>query len=324
MQNVSKNLIKLEKFSLISTIMIAIIIPFSFFTQKISYSSEKLKVVASFYPLAHFAAQVGAEHVEVINIMPPGAEPHEFEPTPRDIKKIYDSMIFLFHGAGIDSWAERIHIDVKKKGILTLDMTEHFDFARIEKKRGHEAEFGYEHYHHGENDPHIWLDPFLARKEVEIIRDVFIKADPLHEETYRENSDVYIKKLNVLNEKYKSGLKSCAKRDIIVTHDAFNYLTRRYNLKAHPITGISPEEEPSPRKMVELSKLVLKKNIKYIFFERLVSPKLAETIAHEVGAKTLILNPLGGLTKEDIREGKTYISVMEENLHNLHLALECE
>ena len=101
-------------------------------------------------------------------------------------------------------------------------------------------------------------------------------------------------------------------------------MTGRYNIKVYSITGISPEEEPSLRKMVELSKLALKKNIKYIFFEQLASPKPAETIAQEVGAKTLILNPLGGLTKEDIREGKTYISVMEENLQNLRIALECE
>lgn len=274
-----------------------------------------LKVVASCYPIAHFAGEVGGDHADVTNIMPPGAEPHEFEPTPRDIRKIYKADIFIFHGWGLDPWARKISADLEKRGILVRQMSDYFTFL----KRTND-----EHHERGEPDPHIWLDPVLASREVEIIRDVFIQADPSHKETYMKNSGSYIRALNELDKEFRRGLQSCASRDIIVTHNAFNYLASRYDLQVYPIMGISPEEEPSSRKLVELSKLVRKKGITHIFFETLVSPKLAETIAGETGAKTLVLNPLGGLTDEDIRSGKTYISVMEENLHNLRIALKCK
>lgn len=274
------------------------------FSHSISGASEKIKVAASFYPLAHFAGQVGGENADVVNIMPAGAEPHEFEPTPRDIRKIYDSDIFLFHGAGLDPWAERVRIDLKKKGTSVLEMAEHISSIQ--------------------SDPHIWLDPLLAIKEVEAIRDVFIDFDAVHTEAYRETSGSYINQLNELHERFVSGLKDCAARDIIVSHNAFNYMAARYSLNVHAITGISPEEEPSLRKMVELARLARRMNIKYIFFEELLTPRLAETIAGEVGAETLTLNPLGGLTMNKINEGGTYISVMEDNLKNLRIAMECQ
>jgi zinc transport system substrate-binding protein len=287
-----------------------------------------LKVAASFYPLAHFAGEVGGDLADVTNIMPPGAEPHEFEPTPRDIGKIYKADIFIFHGEGLDPWARKISADLEQKGILIRQMSDYFTFLKLtDDEHHHENRMSdrAEHAHeHGESDPHIWLDPILASREVEIIRDAFIQADPSHKEAYIKNSASYMSKLGELDRKYRRGLQSCASRDVIVTHDAFNYLAKRYDLQVYPIMGISPEEEPSPRKLVELSKMARAKKITHIFFETLVSPKLAETIAGETGAKTLVLNPLGGLTGEDIRKGKTYISVMEENLQNLRIALQCK
>ncbi len=276
-------------------------------------TNGKLKITASFYPLAHFAEQVGSDYADVTNIMPPGAEPHEFAPTPRDIQKIYTSDIFLFHGAGIDPWAERISSDLKKQGTLVLKMAEHISIALSGPK------FNGNRY----SDPHTWLDPLQAIREVEVIRDVIIDSDAGNKKIYYRNSQSYIRKLNGLHEKFVSGLKDCSRQNIIVSHNAFSYLADRYGLTIHSITGISPEEEPSARKMIELVKLARKMNIKFIFFEELLSPRLAETIADEAGAKTLVLNPLGGLTAKNIDEGRTYISVMEDNLRNLRIALEC-
>lgn len=274
------------------------------------FGSNKLKVSASIYPLAHFAERVGTDYVDVTNIMPPGVEPHEYEPTPGDIKKIYDSRIFLFSGAGLDTWAKRIRPELRKKGIVVIEMASYTDLK---------SEYQDVNY-----DPHIWLDPLLARKMTVIIRDIFVMADPDHADIYTTNCDLYTTELNRLHMNFKEGLNNCSLRELIVTHDAYNYLTRRYNLTAYPITGITPEEEPSPRKLAELSRLALDKNIKYIFFEKLLSPRLAKTIAREVDASTLELNPLGGITKEDIIQGKTYITIMEENLENLRTALGCE
>jgi zinc transport system substrate-binding protein len=295
---------------------------FLFFTAlNASGDSARLKVSASIYPLAHFAEQVAGEFAEVTIIMPPGSEPHEYEPTPGDIKKVYESKIFLFNGAGLDPWAERLKADLIKINITVIEMTKEISFFTSE---GTETAGVLHDHHSGKTDPHIWLDPLMAVKEAEIIRDTLINIDPLHEKQYRDNSTAFINKLHELHEKYEDGLKSCAKRDIVVTHDAFGYLSRRYNFNTHAITGISPEEEPSPRKMVHLAKLAIQEKIHYIFFEQLASPKLAETIAREVGAGTLVLNPLGGLTKEDIKKGRTYMYVMEENLQNLRTAMGCE
>ncbi len=307
-------------------------------------ASNKLRISAGFYPLAHFAEKVGGYRAEVINITPPGAEPHEFEPSPRDYKNIWTSKIFIFNGAHMTPWAERISRELEKKGIYVIEMAEHFDMRKAGDEHEDHDEGG-EHDHddheahheehdkeahkdehdhdHGGLDPHIWLDPLLAIKEIKIIRDAFIKVDPENKDYYKRNSSDYINKLTDLHKRFEEGLKSCEIRDIIVSHDAFSYLANRYDLHVHSISGISPQEEPSPRTLADLTRLARDKEIKYIFFEALVSPRLAKTIAGEVGAKTLTLNPIGGLRSEDIKAGKDYISIMDENLNNLRTALSC-
>ena len=280
------------------------------FFQATTYASDKLKVAASFYPLAHFAEQVGGERVEVTNSIPPGAEPHEFEPTPRDIQRVYEAALFLFNGKGLDPWAERIQDDLEREGIIVIEIAKFFT--------GSNSAF------HTLTDPHFWLDPVLAIQEVEIIRDALIQADPLNRNEYLQNCASYVKALNRLHALYVAGLEHCARKEIILSHDAFGYLAKRYGITTHAITGISPEEEPSLRKLAELTMLARKKKIGHIFFEELVSPKLAETIARESGAETLVLNPLGGLTVKDREKGRTYISIMEDNLRNLRTAMDCK
>ncbi|TNF54549.1 ABC transporter substrate-binding protein [bacterium] len=294
---------------------ITMVILLIIFFQKESESSEKLKVVATIYPLAHFAEQVGGRYVEVTNVMPHGVEPHEYEPTPGDIREIYESGIFLMNGAGLDMWAGIMLGELRKEGIIIIEIAQQLD-SLIETGSDVPPDGG-------KNDPHFWLDPLLAIKEVQILRDAFIRTDPGHADAYRENSEKYTKELSQLHVQYREGLATCKLRDIIVTHDAFNYLARRYDLHPYSISGLSPEEEPSPRKMVELTKIAREKRIQIIFFESLVSPRMARTIAREVGAEVLVLHPLGGLTSEESREGKTYISIMEENLRNLRRALSC-
>ena len=292
-------------------------------TQKVPQETpDTIKVVASFYPLAEFSKQVGGDNVKVINIVPPGVGPHGFEPTPLDITKVYSADIFIFNGSGFDPWAEKIAPELKNRGVSVINMTEHFELLKgvcEHKHHKHGAK------HKGEEfDPHIWLDPVLAKKQVEIIRDALKERDPKNSSMYESRANDYLTKLSELDEKYKEGLASCAMRDIVVSHAAFGYLAKRYNLNVVNIAGLSPEEEPSPRRIAEIAKFARARNIKYIFFETLVSPKLAETIAREIGAQTLVFNPLEGLTDEELRAGKNYISVMEENLATLRLALQCK
>jgi len=303
-------------------IVIIAVIGLILFSNRTPESVEgKIKVVASFYPLAEFAKQVGGNNVEVVNMTPPGAEPHDFEPSPQDIVNAYSSNLFIFNGSGFDPWAEKIRPELENKGVAVINMTEYFDLLKgVEEheeaeEKDHEAE---------ETDPHIWLDPVLAKKEVEIIRDALKKIDPINSELYESNATQYLTQLSVLDKKYKDGLASCNLRDLVASHGAFGYLAKRYALNVVSIAGFSPEEEPSPKRMAEIADLARSKKINYIFFETLVSPKLAETIAREIGAKTLVFNPIEGLTEDELEKGANYISVMEENLNNLRTALICQ
>ena len=270
-----------------------------------SKEREKIQVVASFYPLAEFAQQVGGERVTVVNLVPPGVEPHNFEPNPQAIAKIYAADLFIFNGSNFDLWGEKLQNELEKRQIATINLTKHFKLL--------------------ENlDPHIWLDPVLAKKEVEIIRDTLKKIDLENSQEYESNSKKYLSQLSALDKKYQDGLTSCSIREVIVSHNAFSYLAKRYGINSFPITGLTPDQEPTTIKMAEIADLARQKNIHYIFFETLVSPKIAETIAKEIGAKTLVFNPIEGLTKEELANGKDYFSIMEENLKALRQALICQ
>lgn len=275
--------------------------------------SDKIQVVTSFYPLADFAKNVGGDFVNVTNITPAGAEPHEYEPTPRDIVKVHSGQLLIYNGNGVDPWTEKIEADLKAKGIEVIKMSGKLE--SIKKEAGDDE---------GEFDPHFWLDPVNAQKEADIIADALIKIDKAREKEYNQNRENFKKQLADLDAEYKNGLANCELRTIVTSHNAFEYLAGRYNLDTLYILGLSTEEEPSAKTIADVSNLAKEKNIKYIFFETLVNPKLSETIANEIGAKTLVLNPIEGLTDEEIAAGKNYLSVMRENLTNLRTALQCQ
>jgi zinc transport system substrate-binding protein len=174
-----------------------------------------------------------------------------------------------------------------------------------------------------ERDPHVWLDPTLARSQAETIRAGLAKADPANAEHYARRATAYAGRLTSLHEAYSTGLATCRRREIVVSHAAFTYLAHRYKLLQVPVMGMSPEAEPSPADLARAVRVVRRLEAKVIFFETLVSGKLAETLAAEVGAKTLVLNPVEGLTVDEEKAGKDYLGLMEDNLRNLRAALDC-
>ncbi|MBI2410808.1 MAG: zinc ABC transporter substrate-binding protein [Candidatus Kerfeldbacteria bacterium] len=271
-------------------------------------AGDTVIISATFYPLAHFAQHVGGDLVSVHTIVPAGSEPHDFEPSPRDIAAIHNSQLFLVNGAGMDQWAQEQTAELEAAGVSVITM------SNVLENDGQYVA----------SDPHFWLDPVLAQKEVRALASALVAVDPTHAATYTQNSENYIAQLANLDQQYQQSLQHCRIQDIVVSHDAFGYLARRYHFSIIPITGISPEEEPSPKTMGEIATLVQEKHIQYIFFETLVSPKLAETIAREVGAQTAILDPIEGVSADDQKNGKTYVSIMEENLQQLRNAMACE
>jgi zinc transport system substrate-binding protein len=280
----------------------------------------KLTVTASFYPLYDFARQVGGDRVAVADLTPSGVEPHDYEPSPKILADARKSDVFIYNGL-IEPWADsfvgdyaNIAVETSKGIAVAAEEEEHHD---------EHAEEESDHDDHGSLDPHFWLDPVLAQDVVADIRDALIQADQAGKAYYTQRAAAYVAKLKALDVAYREGLQQCRQDSIVASHDAFGYVARRYNFTVEPIAGINPETEPSPARMAELSDYVRQNNIKYIFFEELVSPRLADTIAQETGAKTSVLNPIEGLTDEDQAKGHDYLSIQRQNLANLRAALAC-
>ncbi|KKT29190.1 MAG: ABC-type metal ion transporter, periplasmic subunit [Candidatus Collierbacteria bacterium GW2011_GWC2_44_18] len=262
---------------------------------------RKIRVVASLYPLYFLASEIGGDKILVRNITPSGTEPHDYEPTARDMAEIQKAKLLILNGGKLEAWGVKVKEDLKNVQV-------------VEAGRGMFVG----------NDSHVWLSPQLAKKEVGNILAALILVDPKNEEYYSKNAKILNQKLDKLQEDYIQGLAGCMRKEVVTSHAAFGYLTREFGLTQVAIAGLSPDEEPSTKQMTEVARFAKEKNTKYIFFENLVSPKLAETIAEEIGAKTLILDPIEGISDNDLTQGKTYLTIMEDNLANLRTALECQ
>lgn len=290
-------------------IFVGVFIVIAFFLNKnISnskqFNSNKLKVTTSFYPLAFLAEQIGGDKVIVTNLTPPGAEPHDFEPGTRDIVQLENQDIILLNGGGLEGYANKIkeNIDPKKTKLVIVGQPLMSD----------------------QNDPHVWLDPILYKKEAKIITETLIKIDPVNLKMYIANAQKISDMIDELDLEFKKKLSDCRQKNIVTSHKAFGYLASRYGLHEFALAGLSPEQEPSSKTLVEVATFAKIKKIRYIFFEELVSPSIAQTIAREIGAQTIIFSPLEGLTKEDVIAGKNYFTVQRANLMNLQIALACQ
>jgi zinc transport system substrate-binding protein len=281
--------------------------------------NKALQVAASFYPLAFFASEIGKEKVHVSNITPAGVEPHDYDPTPQDVVRIQESKLLIVNGAGFEPWLDKLKDELKM--VTIVNTAEGVAFQESTEEHAEEEEQG----HEGESDldPHIWLSPVIAKAQVDKILQGYRQVDSQNSAFYEANAEELKRRLEELDRKFEQGLRSCKQRSFVTSHAAFGYLAREYNLTQVPISGLSPDEEPSPAQLAQVTEFVKEHNIQYIFFETLVSPKLSETIAQEVGAQTLVLDPIEGLSDDDIKQGENYFTVMESNLKNLQIALEC-
>ncbi|WP_019120033.1 metal ABC transporter substrate-binding protein [Brevibacillus massiliensis] len=283
---------------------------------------DKLKVVATFYPMYEFAQKVAGDYADVTALVPPGVEPHDWEPTPKDIQTIADADVFIYNGGGLEGWVEDALNSTKNEKLKVVETTHGISLMEGSAEEEDEAHGdGHEHGHEHGLDPHVWLDPVLAQQQVQQIEAALVEADPDHREAYEKNAAAYIKELEELDQAFQKMVSSAKRKEFVVQHAAFGYLARQYGLTQVPISGLSPEEDPSPAQLIEIVKFAKEHNVNTIFFETLVSPKVAETVAKEIGAKTAVLNPLEGLTDEERAQNLDYIGVMQKNLQALQAAL---
>jgi zinc transport system substrate-binding protein len=262
-------------------------------------SDQRPTVVAAFYPLAWAAEQIGGDSIDVVNLTPPGAEPHDVELTPRDVEKIQNADLVLYLGSGFQP--ALAHAAEGRPG-PSLDLLE-----------GQKLMTGADN-EPGAYDPHVWLDPSRFAAMVRLI------GAQLHREPAAAR---LVTKLEALDSELAYGLADCRRHEIVTSHAAFGYLAKRYGLKQLALTGLSPEAEPSPRDLEALVDEVKRTDATTVFFETLVSSKLADTVAREAGAKTAVLDPLEGLTEDEVAAGEDYFSVMRANLAILRAALQC-
>ncbi len=298
----------------------------------------KLLVYCSFYPMYDFAQKIGGDKIEALSIAAVGVEPHDFEPTAADIAGLKNAGLFIYNGLDMEPWADDALISLgadappsveAAHGIAPLEPAEHEEEHAGEHEEDHEeahedeqAEDEHAGHDHGGSDPHVWLDPMLAKQQMAAIRDALAGVDPANSDYYSQNYEKYAAELDALDTEYNTALAPYAGRDIIVAHEAFGYLCAAYGLVQTPIEGLSPDSEPDPARMVEIIEHAQEHGITVIFFEEMVSPKVAETIAEAVGARCEELNPLEGLSAEELASGGDYFSVMRENLAALLGAFE--
>jgi zinc transport system substrate-binding protein len=267
------------------------------------------QVVAAFYPLFEAAQLVGGDRVQVRNLTPAGSEPHDLELNSRQVDQIEDAAVVVFLGRGFQPALEKAAERAKGTKVDVLS-----GLGSLRPGAGDDKL---------DVDPHVWLDPTQLKVIVGQVAGALATADPGNRSTYEANARAYSQELDELDAAFTAGLANCERRVIVTAHAAFGYLASRYNLTQDAIAGLEPESEPSPQRLADLARQVRADGTTTVFYETLVSPKVAEALAREAGVRTAVLDPLEGLTDADAKAGRTYLSAMRDNLAALRQALGC-
>lgn len=301
---------RMKKIVMSLLVLCALLVTWGCKAENASYfkESDKVSVVTSIYPMYDFAEQIAGERAEIVNLVPAGVEPHDFELSTGDMQMLEQADIFIYNGSGMEHFAQKTIEAVSNKELSVVEASQ-----GVHTIAGHDGE---------EVDPHTWLSVENAIMECEAIKDAFVAVDPEYADFYEENYKTYVEKLEKLDEEYKNQLTDLERDTIVVAHEAFGYLCDAYGLKQEAVEGLTADSEPDSARMKEIIDFCKEEDIKVIFFEELVSPKVANTIAAETGAETMVLNPIEGLTKEQEESGLDYIGLMEANLDALVKALK--
>ncbi|ADG75074.1 periplasmic solute binding protein [Cellulomonas flavigena DSM 20109] len=274
-------------------------------------SGGTVEVLASFYPLQMVAQEVGGDRVTTGSLTPPGAEPHDVELSPAQVASVSASQLVVY----LSGFQPAVDDAVEQAGPRhVVDAADVADLVATEDEHTED-----EHADHGDLDPHFWLDPTRVPPVADAVADALSEIDPEGADTYRANAEALAARLTALDEELTSGLATCERRVVVTSHEAFGYLAARYDLEQVGISGVDPETEPSPARLREVGDVVRSEGVTTVFFETLASPKVARTLAADLGVETAVLDPLEGL-RDDTDD---YFSVSRDNLEALRVALSC-
>ena len=283
-----------------------------------SASDDGLSVAAGFYPYEFVAARVGGERVEVTNLTEPGGEPHDLELTPQQVGDLTETDLVVYSPGFQPGVDEAVEQQASNAAFDVLSAVELRTAEESEHEGGHEGEDEHAEQVPGGADPHVWLDPQRLALIGTALADRLADLDPDGAEGYRSRAEELTTELTALDDELRAGLETCERRQIVTSHDAFGYLAEAYGLEQVAVAGLSPEDEASPQRLAEVAAQAEQDGVTTIFFEELVSPKVAESLAREVGATATVLSPLEGAP-----ETGDYVTAMRENLDTLRTALGC-
>lgn len=266
-------------------------------------ADNRIPIAASFYPMAEFTRAVGGERVKVWTMIPDGVEPHDWEPSPRVLTKLGKQRLLIYNGK-VEPWAPQALKALEERPLRGVETGQNLYLCQ------------------GKEDPHVWISPQKAKLQVQAITEALCELDPAGRTVYQQNSKAYLQELEALDRKLKQVVENSDRKCFVTAHAAFSHLAADYGLEQIALKGLSPEAEPTPEALTRAAKLIREKQMKYIFFETLTSPKITQVLAKETGAGTLVLDPIEGLDEEGQRNSLTYIKLMQENIEALEKALK--
>ena len=270
--------------------------------------SKKIKVVVTLFPLYDFVREIGGERVDAILLLPPGVEPHMYEPRPSDFETINSANMFFYTSDAMEPWVARLLPSITNQNLMIMAAQNSIRSTQKEPA-----------------DPHIWLDFHNDQSFIDEIRDDLVTLDEAGQAYYRERAERYRAQLADLDRRYEQGLKDCRSRTVYYSgHVAFRQLAQRYGLSfVSPYPGFSPDSEPTPQAVAGMITGMKDAGVKTIFFEELMDPKIARVIGEETGARLELLSAAHNVTAEELKNGVTFLSIMEADLEKLKKALEC-
>ena len=285
--------------------------------QQLKASEIKPHVVASTFSLYDIMKHILEDTAKVETLLPFGVDTHSYEPTPKQVAKLYSSDLVVYSGAGLERWCSSFEFKN-----LAINMSEHVNLKKLESHAEHDH--GHDHeISMAQIDPHYWLDIDNMIKAAIVIKDELSKLLPKHKKLYEKNTTLYIDMLKKLDNDYKNKLATCDKDTIIVNHNAYSYLSSRYDFNVEALSGLSPEAEPSAKSMISLIEHVKDSKISTIFFESFANDKAIKSIADEAKVSVKTLHPIGNITADEAKKSITYEKIMRDNLEKISKALEC-
>ena len=287
-----------------------------------SGNDDQLNIVTSFYPMYDFTKNVVGDKANISILIDGGVDSHDYEPSAKDMAKIQDADVFVYNSNEMETWVESVlkNIDTSKVKVIEasegIELLEGEDHEEEHDDHDHEEE---EHSH--EYDPHVWLNPVLAKTEVENISKGIIEVDSQNKTYYEENTTKYLEELTALDRAYQESFENAMNKKFVTQHMAFSYLAEQYDLEQIAITGISTDQEPTPKELKTIQDLVTEEKVDYIYTEGNSSKKIAKTISSATGAELATLRTMETVAKKERESGVDYLSIMKDNLEALKLSI---